>query len=342
MEAVRVFHRIEEGKDFITNNLQIFITFIILGTFLIGLVYLLHFYTNWSIFSTVGLDGAVSYIFLSLTDIDKKYTNYCANRVLLAETLNLTVFPDMSTALLDTRLRKINVFKKSKCNLNNYFWNVKTKLGKFFYTDQSDARETLKNILRVTMISVDRDRLVNIFFEYCLISFLTQENVKSMSLLSKGDEVMICDDVHMVTDDFFKLKKKNGDATTLTPDVRLRTEENFIIIDAYNGSNLKEVKGKLRLYKDGFKDAEEVYVVASALSTMEQIVSSQRKDFVLYQLGKDGSLNKPSQLKFGEFTFDIKDFNDTYREELEIFASEVYYWQLCEVHDTIIQNSKYR
>ena len=73
---------------------------------------------------------------------------------------------------------------------------------------------------------------------------------------------------------------------------------------------------------------------------MERIVSQQRGEFALYSLGKCGDLEEQQELQFGAVTFNIEAFSNTYRHELEIFATEVYYWQLCEKHDTIIQNCK--
>lgn len=87
----------------------------------------------------------------------------------------------------------------------------------------------------------------------------------------------------MVTDDIFKMKKRksvrseaelddlvNDSAVVgngmLTPDVMLQRDEKFIIIDAYNGSNEKEIKTKPNLYMNGFKCAEEVYVATQIVT----------------------------------------------------------------------------
>lgn len=158
--------------------------------------------------------------------------------------------------------------------------------------------------------------------------------------LSKGNRVNIGDDVEMITDDYFKLKKRdniskdevlelddsvNDSAVVndkLTPGVMLSKAGKFIIIDAYNGSSEKEVKKKLNLYKNGFKAAEDIFVVTSALSAMEQIVSQQRGKFVLYRLGKGGDLEKPQELRFGTKVLDIEAFSSKYKHQLEIFAAE--------------------
>lgn len=161
----------------------------------------------------------------------------------------------------------------------------------------------------------------------------------------------------MVTVDYFMMKKRdftesetefselgysvndsviveNGDQTT---DIKLsKDDKSFIIMDAYNGCNTEKIKRMLNLLKKGFKDAEEVYVVASMLSNLSQ----QRGMFELFKLGTNSAeAESIHEIEFGTISFNINKFSEFYRRELEIFAGEVYFWQLCEKNDTIIQNS---
>ena len=59
-----------------------------------------------------------------------------------------------------------------------------------------------------------------------------------------------------------------------------------VIIDAYNGSSLKEVKSKIDCYKeDKSLDATYVYVFASGMQYMEQLTSSHSPEFLFLPNG---------------------------------------------------------
>ena len=109
-----------------------------------------------------------------------------------------------------------------------------------------------------------------------------------------------------------------------------------MVIDAYNGANENEIKRKIRAYAHHFKNAK-IYVFASRLSTLEQMVSKSGFEFAFYEL-VNGDLTYVSEIVLSDdLTLKVADINDQYNEEYRIFKSENFYWQQCEAHNKILQ-----
>ena len=242
---------------------------------------------------------------------------------------------------LSMPLNKFRVYKKADPNKNKYYWQVKSNDMKFFYTNTDNVRETLGNILRMTRISTMRGKLIDKYFEYLLISHICGEDVSVLHKLSAGRECEI-NGVYIKTQDSFELKRMeqqseidSAKSQFKTPDLWLKYNNDTFIIDAYNGSNMKEVQRKIRSHRDYFKNAK-VYLFVSGVSALEQVVSKAGVQFRIYTLNGNKEV-EVEEIKVGPLVVSVHDLNSIYREQYLIYKTEIFYWQHCEIHDTIIQ-----
>lgn len=279
------------------------------------------------------------------------------------------MYNDPSLFYLDSTFKRIQVFKKCDFSVNQYYWNSKSKDSSFFYTKSDNDEETLKSILKSTRISEFRHLIVDHFFEYCLISYLVKESTDKLDKLSSGEEVDLSG-VRIRTKDWFARENRNKGDPTLTPDVWLKYDDREWIIDAYNGSNKKEIIQKLKDYKKEFPHAE-IFVFSSGCAQLEQLsVQNQQNPFKFWTLSsknepKEGvdpqdepdcnlaDLPQPLDELIAEpqlvavdiipivsedrFTIKASDLNSKYFEEYRIFWTENFYWQNCEQKKKIIQ-----
>ena len=122
-----------------------------------------------------------------------------------------------------------------------------------------------------------------------------------------------------------------------SPDLVLSCPGKEVVIDAYNGANKKEIVRKIQAYANHFKNAK-IYVFASRLSTLEQMVSNKSGfEFAFYEL-VNGDLTYVSEIVLDDdLNLKIADINDQYNEQYRIFNSENFYWEQCEAHNKILQ-----
>jgi len=236
-------------------------------------------------------------------------------------------------------LKKFRVYKKADPNKNKYYWHVKSNDMNFFYTNTDNVRGTLGNILRMTRISALRGKLIDEYFEYLLISHICDENVSVLRELSAGRECEI-NGVCIKTQDSFELmrimvQQNSAKSQFKTPALWLKYNDDIFIIDAYNGSNMNEVQRKIRSYQDYFTNAK-VYVFVSGVSALEQVVSKAGVQFRIYTLNGNEEV-EVEKIEVGPLVVNVQDLNNIYREQYLIYKTEIFYWQHCEIQDTIIQ-----
>jgi len=191
---------------------------------------------------------------------------------------------------------------------------------------------------------------VDDYFEYILVSYACKENEKDLKTLSSGESCTIDNNVIVKTQDWFQVKRNNNnqskrtevddcDEKIKTPVLVLSCLGEEVVIDAYNGSNEKEIKRKLRAYADNFKNAK-IYVFASGLSKLEQMVSRNGFKFAFYELVGGDLVDVPEIMLGDDLTLKIEEINDRYKVQYCIFKSENFYWQQCEAHKKILQTLK--
>ena len=269
---------------------------------------------------------------------------YSNNRCLIGSSYNLSVYESRDSCLLET-LTKDYVFKESNFSINKYYWSVKTNDGCFYYTSHHAEEKTLGNILRTTRISELRSKLVDDYFAYILVSYACKENEQDLGTLSSGEPCTI-GNVTVRTQDWFQVERIKSlsqrtevddcDEKIKTPDLVLSCLGKEVVIDAYNGANEKEIKRKLQEYANHFKDAK-IYVFASGLSKLEQMVSRSEFEFAFYELVEGDLVFVPVIMLSDDLTLKIEEINDRYKVQYCIFKSENFYWQQCEAHKKILQ-----
>lgn len=260
--------------------------------------------------------------------IHNEYAVYLHNRSLFEDSTNLTVYPNRKAIF--SRLEKFPVFKKCDFSKNVYYWRVKTKDSDYFYTDNSDETETLKSILRATKM---KKRLVNDFFEYCLISYLLDEVESDLEVVSRGRPVTKSN-VLIKTQDFYKIPNNAEEETT--PDVVLEFGGQTWVFDAYNGTSEKEILRKCQSYRRDFKTPH-VYVFSSGFSALEQISAQSSATFRLTTLNDQTLEIVSDPIIIGDLSISISELNERYRNEFLVFWNEIFYWQHCEQQNRILK-----
>jgi len=194
----------------------------------------------------------------------------------------------------------------------------------FFYTDCCDDFKTLERILKYTRIKELRGKLVNDFFEYCLISYIAREDEAILNTLATGGEASL-DGWRITTQDYFveQNRQKHDKKQTPTPDVHIQTASETIIIDAYDGTSEREIKSKCNHYKS-WKPAAHVHVFSSGISRLEQLELAREP----FQFTIDEK--KVTEITIGSRTLSIDELNRQYFEHYAAFKRENSYWRNCE------------
>lgn len=280
-----------------------------------------------------------------LDNLSRKFNEYKERVSIINSNDNLSKYKNKERHYLKT-INKYRVFKKSNFKVNTYYWRIKTKDSSYYYTTTDDEHNTLQNILRSTKISEFRDKCVNDFFEYCLVSYVTNEDEELMEKLSQGKSVILQGGAIVRTEEYFE-KTKRAETTELdgqvssqkTPDLYIECGDEACIIDAYNGTSEKEILRKLNAYSESFPNAR-VYVFSSGVSRFEQLTAKDQPTFAFYCQPREG--NKPIQvdsIQCGTISFDISIIREKYFSEYRIFQSEVFYWINCQQAGDIIRSS---
>lgn len=285
----------------------------------------------------------ICYVF----DIVRQYEIFVEQKKYMSDPNNLTVYIN-GISDMKKKIKTYQVFKKSNFSVNKYYWSIKTRDKDFYYTDSKNTENgmlTLNKILQTTKISGWRYKLVDDFFEYCLISHLLNEDETLMSDLSCGKEINI-DGTILKSHDYFELGNNPNELSEIdecsqsnkTPDIVIENGQSKCVVDAYNGTSHKEIRRKLLMYKTAFKTSD-VYVISSGVSDMKQLTASQGMKFSLWSLStEDKAVEVTESIVCGAVAIDIKVINEKYRSEYKFFLSEIFYWQLCEKEQRIIQS----
>lgn len=280
--------------------------------------------------------------------LTRMYSDYMERVSIINSCNNLSIYKNKESQYM-TPIKKFRVFKKSNFRVNSYYWKIKTKDSSYYYTTTDDELSTLHNILKTTKISEFRGKCVNDFFEYCLVSYVADENEKLMGQLSKGCLVelnkcgaLIC------TQERFEQMKQNYESTLQTkqdckysshktPDLYIECNGQSCIIDAYNGTNEKEILKKLNTYSFEFPNCQ-VYVFSSGVSVLEQLTTKCVPTFSFHCI-KDEKLTTVNKIECGTFILEISALCDKYFSEYRVFKSEIFYWLNCEQEGKIIQTN---
>ena len=272
--------------------------------------------------------------FKSFFDLYKE----CMDNVAILESPeNLTVYKNKSNYYMAS-IRKFKVFKKSNFDINSYYWSIKTKDSSYYYTTTDNEVETLSNILKTTKISEFRSKCVNDFFKYCLVSYITKENKQQMKQLSRGEMVTLHDGVCIRTEEYFEENSGKEFTKKVTPDLFISCKEQYCIIVAYNGTNLKEIKTKISYYSRFSKTKANFYVFSSGVSTLEQLTAKKSPVFTFYCM-ENGDLNAVAKIQCGSIVLDIGELREKYFTEYSIFKNELHYWLHCEKEGTIVKTN---
>lgn len=172
--------------------------------------------------------------------------------------------------------------------------------------------DTIRRFIRVDL----RDQLVDDFFEYCLISRITNEDDATMQLLSRGQEVQLKNGWRIKTKDFFI----NQDEP-LTPTLWISSKSETIIVDAYNGARKQEISRRIQRYKEAFQ-TDRVYVFSSGVSSFQF----------------HGAQKEEENICVDSHVVSITEINKQYLQELIIFKEELDGWK----NQTVVMGSVYR
>jgi hypothetical protein len=262
------------------------------------------------------------------------------NKAIIQDSLNVTIY-DKQEDFCFQDLKKYYIFKKCNFSLNQYYWKVKTRDFKLYYTATDNEKGTIKSIMQATRISELHRKLVNDFFEYCLISYVCKEDINVMDKLSKGKEVKLENGVMVKTQDYFlnsdnqcsevdSNARGDGSIDSKSPDLYLSYEGSSLLVEAYNGSNQKEYLKKFHKYRN---KATSMYVFVSGVSRIEQFSVKNRQQFKFF----NESDEEVSVLQIGPLEIDIREIRDKYMDQYKKFYNEVNYWERCEIIDEIIR-----
>jgi hypothetical protein len=342
-----VFRNFELLKEFIEGNpdkviLSAFLVIVFIVLVALA-IYIARHSSNLIASFFLVVFGYLAYkIIDQWNQIREQYNLYVENKEIVDSKQNLTEYTSKKQFLFK-KFKKYKVFKKSNFEINQYYWQVKTKDSQYFYTETDDTQSTLLNILKTCKISEYKKRMVNDFFEYLLVSYLCKEDIRLMMKLSKGEEVKMPSGIIMKTEDFFR---SDITKTFKSPDVHLEYSNEIFFIDAYNGTgvgknggNSKEVISKLQSYRESFK-TDNVYVFTSNVERIEQLAfSNQQPKFAFYTL-RDGKPEEVKIIKIGALKIDIGEINSLYFQEYRVFYTEVVYWLNCEHENKILQTDE--
>jgi hypothetical protein len=224
---------------------------------------------------------------------------------------------------------------------NKFYWN-RTNLGRQYYVTPCDELQTISNIMNEIQKHSALSQAVDFFFEDTLPSFLLKENDEKLQYLAQYGIVLLQDRTYLLINAYFAADTPMPDdanddlraiqrffqskCITLLPDVILfNVEKNdFIVIDAYNGTQMKTVCSKIIKYAGAFEvNRDKIYVYASFFATYEQLIGS---DWNMKLFNAEGNIDN---IDFYGITINAKALNDGYREELKAYVRDYLYWRNC-------------
>ena len=289
-----------------------------------------------------------SYLTYRMINWARLYKEYMEIVSIINSSDNLSFYQNKESHYMKL-IKKFKVFKKSDFSVNSYYWKIKTKDCLYYYTTTDNDKFTLYNILRATKISEFRGKCINDFFEYCLVSYVTNEDQTLLESLSKGERVELGQGGLLCTQEYFEKNKLIVDATTevhvdhaldssyKTPDLYITCGNHSCIIDAYNGTNEKEILKKLQSYSECFPKSR-VYVFCSGVSALEQLTSKNKSSFS-FHFKEGGKLKTVDRIECGTVVLDLSAICNKYFSEYRIFRSDIFYWLNCEQAGTIMKSN---
>lgn len=339
-----MWFRISQAVKFCSENPLVMLECFIIVLLIIVCVSILH---KKMITDFMGISCVVifsGWLCTRMNNLAKLYNDYVERVSIINSSDNLSLYKNKESQYMRP-IKKFRVFKKSNFRVNLYYWKVKTKDYSYYYTTTDDENSTLHNILRTTKISEFRGKCVNDFFEYCLISYITNEDEELMENLSKGNEVTLENNASISTQEHFERRIEGNETTELdnsscskkTPDLYIDCEGQSCVIDAYNGTSKEEIMKKIRSYSSCFPQSR-VYVFSSGVSALEQLTTS-KGTFSFYCMDdmNDKTPKKVPKIECGPVILDISEICDRYFSEYRIFKSEIFYWLNCEQEGSIMQ-----
>lgn len=270
--------------------------------------------------------------------IYQKFELYRKNKVILNDQNNITKYKHKNQFYFHTSIKCLKIYRKCSLSINQYYWRIKSDDGSLYFTATDDEGETLISILKRSRISEFRNQLIHDYFEYCLISYVTRENISLMGLLSSGKAINVMNAVKMFTRDYYTMNKT--EAAEKSPDYTFIYENEIYVIDTFDGVDEKRITKKIQKYQSSFPGSI-VYVFASNVQRLEQLSDKNlRLKFDFKYLNDKKDLESTNVLQIGPLKLDCNDINQNYCVEYESFASEVFYWKRCEQRQVIIQTNK--
>lgn len=252
---------------------------------------------------------------------------YSKNKQLMESSYNLTVYHNQ-TRYLFKKLRMYYVFKKCCFDTNQYYWRVKTNDSKYYYTNTDNEKATTNNIVKTLKLLEIKEGMIADFFEYCLISFLADEEIKILELLNQG-QPCTREGFEIRTKEYFLNHEKHFDRQDLPTIVLVVKGKEMWIIDAYDGNSESEIKQLLNSHQSNFKNAN-IMIFASMIDKREHTIhESNTFRFFTQKKSSSSSLIQEDSFNVGSLTISSKKLNTKYFKEYEIFSSEFYHWELC-------------
>lgn len=335
-----------QSMNFCFENPLVILEWFILVMVFIVLLIILH---KQVITDVIGIGGIMvfsGYLSIRMNNLVRLYKEYMERISIINSSDNLSVYKNKESHYMRL-IKKFKVFKKSDFSVNSYYWKIKTKDSLYYYTTTDDDKSTLCNILRATKISEFRGKCINDFFEYCLVSYVTNEDQTLLESLSKGESVELGQGGVICTQEYFEKSKQIDDETTeldtaldssnKTPDLYIKCGDDSCVIDAYNGTGMKEISKKLQSYSKCFPKSR-VYVFSSGVSALEQLTDKNKPSFY-FHCKEDGELKTVDRIECGTVVLDLSAICNKYFSEYRIFKSDVFYWLNCEQAGTIMQSN---
>lgn len=185
------------------------------------------------------------------------------------------------------------------------------------------------------------------YFEYSLVSYITNENIDLMKQLMNGNEITI-NEARVMVQEYFSNNKRtkrlsdesdqdDDTKTELTPDVFIKHDTKTWIIDAYNGANLASIREKINLYKGQYPEAF-VYIFASDWANINSLTFGNKQAFSIYHLDDQDKCVETSTIDC-PIAIDIDEINRRYVGEYRLFNEEIVYWINCFQEESIRKSS---
>ena len=213
------------------------------------------------------------------------FTIYSNNKTLIKNRYNLSCYNE--NVFFRQNLKQYYVFKDCDFRINQYYWTVKTNDSKYFYTNHSNPKETVENIFKTLKIPQLKTKMVNNFFEYCLISYLVKEDINLLKELRRGNPITTSN-VVIKTHEFFERDDRiliEGEDYFNLPDIFMASGDEKIIIQVYDGVPNKDIMDRFESFElDQFNNSK-IYVFASCISSLEML-KQKKNTFKLFHVNQ--------------------------------------------------------